>query len=253
MSPKQAAPQQVTSQQVTSQQVTLQRFTAQLIKPRGDTLGWTVAVLPFAPKDVWTTMVRLRVRGSIAPADKPVAGQTVEFRTSLFPYQHTVGERLQSGFFLLVNRAMQQGAGVALGAMAEFTLQPDLEERPAELPEELAVLLDEEPGLRDFYEEQTENMRRELGKWVLGVKSDEARLRRASQVAERLLFAQEGERELPPAIAAAFRRRPKAQAGWSKLTVQQRRSELIAVGYYQSPEARMKRIDKLCALAESKA
>jgi uncharacterized protein YdeI (YjbR/CyaY-like superfamily) len=88
---------------------------------------------------------------------------------------------------------------------------------------------------------------------VLGVKGDAARLRRAEQATERLLGAMEGERELPPAIAAAFRRRPKAKAGWSKMTETQRRNELMAVFYYRTLDAQGKRVEKLCDLAEAKA
>jgi uncharacterized protein YdeI (YjbR/CyaY-like superfamily) len=134
--------------------------------------------------------------------------------------------------------------------MVEFAVAPDLEPREAELPDELAALLEDEPGLRAWYGELSEYMRREIGKWVLGVKSEEARMRRAQQMAERLLATMEGERELPPVIAAAFRARPKARTGWAKMTPAQRRSELMAVFYYQTPEARRKRVEKLCDAAE---
>ena len=86
-----------------------------------------------------------------------------------------------------------------------------------------------------------------------GVKTDEARLRRAQQVAERMLYTLEAEQELPPAIAHALDSRPKAKAGWAKMTPTQRRMELFAVGYYQQPDSRGKRIDKLCAEAEKRA
>jgi uncharacterized protein YdeI (YjbR/CyaY-like superfamily) len=96
-------------------------------------------------------------------------------------------------------------------------------------------------------------MRREIGKWVMDVKSDEARMRRAEQMAERLLATMEGERELPPVLAAAFRERPKAKAGWAKMTETQRRAGLMAVFYYRTPEARQARVDKLCDEAEKRA
>jgi uncharacterized protein YdeI (YjbR/CyaY-like superfamily) len=148
---------------------------------------------------------------------------------------------------------MQEGAGVALGDTAEFRLEADLDAREAELPDELAVLLDEEPGLREWYGELSEYTRREIGKWLIGVKSDDARMRRAEQMAERLLATMEGERELPPVIAAAFRARPKARAGWAKMTPVLRRGELMAVFYYQTVEARQKRVEKLCEAAEKRA
>jgi len=203
-----------------------------------DLLGWTVVRVPFVPSEVWKKMLRLRVRGTV---------NGFAFRTSLFAYGKA------AGYFFLVNRTMQEGGDVRLGQMAEFTLEPDLEARPAELPDELAALLDEEEGLREFYDSLSESMRRELGKWIGGVKSDAARLKRCEQAAERLLGAMEGEKELPPVVAAAFRRRPKAKAGWAKLTPYQRRTELLAVFYYQSPEAREKRVAKLCDTAEKKA
>jgi uncharacterized protein YdeI (YjbR/CyaY-like superfamily) len=200
-------------------------------------LGWTIARVPFDPAKEWKQMVRQRVRGDVSG---------FAFRTSLFP-------DARGGFYLLVNRSMQAGAGVELGDVAGFRLEPDLEPREAELPDELAVLLDDEPGLREWYGELTEYMRREIGKWVMGVKSDEARMRRAEQTAERLLAAMEGERELPPVIEIAFRVRPKARAGWAKMTVVQRRGELMAVFHYQTPEARQKRVETLCEAAEKRA
>jgi uncharacterized protein YdeI (YjbR/CyaY-like superfamily) len=214
----------------------VQKFKAVLEK--GDrALGWTIARVPFDPAKVWKKRVRLRVRGTV---------NGYEFRTSLFSI--TAG-----GYFLLVNQRMQKGGDVRAGEMAEFTLEPDLEPRTAELPDELAVLLDDEPGLHEWYDELTEYTRRMIGGLVAEAKSEETRLRRAEQWAETLLATMEGEKELPPVVAAAFKRRPKAKAGWAKMTPAKQRSELMAVFYYKSPEAREKRVGKLCDLAEKKA
>ena len=192
-------------------------------------LGWTIARVPFDPADIWPKMIRLRVRGEI---------NAFAFRTSLFPDP-------RGGFYLLINRSMQQAAGVHLGDTADFLLEPDLDARAAELPDELAVLLDDEPGLRPFYDSLTEYTRREIGKWITTVKSDASRMKRAEQMAERLLSTMEAELELPPLIAAAFRRNPKARAAWDNLTPLQRRHQLMAVFYYQTPDAHQRRIDKI--------
>jgi len=226
------------------------RFRA-VLEPLGDGLGWVVAWLPFDPATAWKGMVRQRVTVE-------VGGEM--FRTSLFggsrlSGSQASGARRQNGYFLLVNKQMQRAAGAssaggAVGMQVEFAVAPDLEPREAELPDDLAVLLDDEPGLRAWYDGLTEYTRREIGKWIVGVKSDEARIRRAQQMAERLLATMEGERELPPVVAAAFRARPKAKAGWAKMTPAQRRSELMAVFYYQTPEARQRRVEKLCDAAE---
>ena len=214
----------------------VQKFRAVLEK--GDrALGWTIARVPFDPARVWKKRVRLRVKGEV---------NGFAFRTSLFSI--TAG-----GYFLLVNQKMQKGGDVRAGEMAEFTLEPDLDPRKAEMPDELAVLLDDEPGLREWYDELTEYTRRAICAMVNEAKTEETRMRRAEQMAERLLATMEGEKELPPVVAAAFRRRPKAKAGWAKMTPAQRRGELMAVFYYQTPEAREKRVGKLCDLAEKKA
>ena len=215
-----------------------QPFEATLEK--GDrALGWTIARVPFDPAKVWPEKVRQRVKGTI---------NGFAFRTSLFPE-----EGKQATYYLLVNRATQAGSKAKLGQIAKFTLEPDLDPRPAELPDELDTLLDEADGLRQWYDALTEYTRREIGKWMLGVKSDEARVRRAQQMAERLLATMEAEVELPPAIAKALAKRPKAREGWTKMTDGQRRNGLMAVFYYQTPEAREKRLGKLCDEAEKRA
>ncbi|HEV2645143.1 MAG TPA: YdeI/OmpD-associated family protein [Acidobacteriaceae bacterium] len=214
----------------------VKRFKAVLEKGQR-ALGWTIARVPFGPEELGE-MVRLRVQGSV---------NGFAFRTSLFP------EAGGGGFYLLVNQAMQEGAGVRLGDVAEIRLEADLEAREAELPDELAVLIDEEPGLRGWYDELTEYTRREIGKWVCAVKDDAARMRRAEQMAERLLAAMEGEQELPPVIEAAFRKRPKARVGWAKMTEVQRRSELLAVFYYRTVDAQQRRVEKLVEAAEKRS
>ena len=214
-----------------------------VLEPLHDGLGWVVAWLPFDATAAWKDMVRLRVTVQV--------GGDV-FRTSLFPGAGRHAGPPRGAHFLLVNKQMQRAAGVGIGGMVEFAVAPDLEPRPAELPDELASLLDHEPGLRNWYDSLTEYMRREIGKWVTGVKTDEARMRRAEQMAERLLATMEGERELPPVLEAAFRARPKAKAGWARMTETQRRNGLMAVFYYQTVEARLKRVEKLCDEAEKR-
>lgn len=210
------------------------RFQAEL-QPLGDGLGWVVAWLPFDAAKAWKKMVRQRVTVQ-------VGGEI--FRTSLF-----AGAR-RAGQFVLVNKKMQLAAGARVGESVEFTISPDLDPREAELPDELAALLDEEPGLREWFDALSESMRREIGKWVMEPKSEATRMRRTEQMAERLLATMEGERELPPIIEAAFREHPRARAGWARMTPTQRRGELLAVFYYQTPEARQKRVEKLVEAAE---
>jgi uncharacterized protein YdeI (YjbR/CyaY-like superfamily) len=205
------------------------RFRA-VLEPLQGGLGWVVAWLPFDVEAAWKKMVRLRVKVE-------VGGQI--FRTSLF------ADAQRGGHFVLVNKKMQKAAGAGLGAMVDFTIAPDLEERTPVVPPELAKLFKSQKRLANWYEGLSESMRWEIGKWIDGVKGAEARQRRVEQMAERLMLTMEGEKELPPVLEVAFRRVPAARKGWEVMTKVQRRSNLLAVFYYQSPEAREKRVRKV--------
>jgi uncharacterized protein YdeI (YjbR/CyaY-like superfamily) len=201
-----------------------------VLEPLAGGLGWVIARLPFDIDEAWKKMVRLRVKVE-------VGGEV--FRTSLF------ADANRGGHFVLVNKKMQRAAGAKVGAMVDFVVAPDLEERTPPVPPELAKLLKTEKKLAKWYQGLSEPRRWEIAKWIDGVKSTEARQRRAEQIAERLMLTMEGEKELPPVLEVAFRRVPAARKGWEGMTKAQRRSNLMAVFYYQSPEAREKRVRKV--------
>ena len=201
-----------------------------MLEPLPGGLGWVVARVPFDVEMVWSGMVRLRVKVE-------VGGEV--FRTSLFPYA------VQGGHFVLVNKKMQKAAGAKVGGMVDFTIAPDLEERTPSTQPELAKLLKSEKALAKYFAGLSDPIRYEISRWIDGVKSPEARQRRAEQIAERLLLTMEGEKVLPPILDVAFREAPAARRGWQAMTLTQRRGHLMGVFYYQSPEARLKRVQKV--------
>jgi hypothetical protein len=203
----------------------VKRFRAAL-----ERLGWTVARVPFDVDKAWKEMVRLRVKVEVCGAI---------FRTSLFP------DSARGGHFVLVNKEMQKTAGVRPGGMIDLSVEPDLEEREAWVPAELEALLKKEKALAKWYAKLSQSMRREIAKYVDAVKGAEARQRRVEQLAERLLLTMESEKVLPPILEVAFSRNPAARKGWEAMTVTQRRGHLLGVFYYQTPEAREKRVGKL--------
>lgn len=219
---------------------TRQRFRS-LLKPDGTNLKWVIAHVPFAPAKVWKTRNRMRVKGTI---------NGFPFRTSLFG-------SAEKGYVVLVNKTMQKGAEAYAGEMAEFTLEPDLEERSAAVPPELAKLLKQEPALARWFEGLSYSYRKYMADDVRKPKSPEVRQRRAEQIAERMMLAMEGEQTLPPILQVAFRRTPKARAGWDAMTPVQRRAQLLGIFYYQSPEARERRaqkaVEEALRVAESKS
>ncbi len=206
---------------------TRQRFRS-LLTPDGTNLKWIVAHVPFSPAKVWKTRNRMRVKGTI---------NGFAFRTSLFG-------SAEKGYVVLVNKTMQKGAQAYAGEMAEFTLEPDLEEREATVPPELAKLLKQDRALARWFEALSYSYRKYMADDVRKPKSPETRQRRAEQLAERMMLAMEGEQTLPPILQVAFRRAPRARAGWDAMTQVQRRGHLLGIFYYQSPEARERRTQK---------
>jgi uncharacterized protein YdeI (YjbR/CyaY-like superfamily) len=192
-------------------------------------LGWTIIRIPFDVGKVWGTRGQLRVKGEI---------NGFTFRTSLFPARG-------GGHILLVNKRMQKGANVRQGMSARFVLEPDLEERVATVPTELKRFFKEDALLRKWFETLNYSTRSEIGKWIMQVKSQEARGRRAEQMAERLLAVMDAEHALPPSLQLAFARDPRALEGWRLMSPSQRRRHLFGIFYYRTPEGRSRRIDKV--------
>lgn len=209
-------------------------------------LGWTIARVPREVTDGWEARNRFRVKGEISG----LAGDKLAFRTSLFPTR-------SGDFFLLVNKRMQSAAKVTLGSVATFRLEPDMEAREVATPAELREAIADVPSLRRWYDRLPYSIRKYVADIVTAPKSPDARVRRAEAMAEHLLAMQEGEREIPPILQAAFVRAPLAGEGWRLMTPTQRRGHLWGIFYYRSPEARQRRADKAVEeavrIAKSKA
>jgi Domain of unknown function (DUF1905)/Bacteriocin-protection, YdeI or OmpD-Associated len=200
-------------------------------------LGWTIIRIPFDVGKVWGTRGQLRVKGEI---------NGFAFRTSLFPARG-------GGHILLVNKRMQKGGDARQGMSARFRLEPDLEERIAVVPAELKRFLKEDASLHEWFKQLNYSTRSEIGKWIMQVKSTEARVRRAEQMAERLLAVMEAERELPPVLQVAFARDARALEGWRRMSPSQRRGHLFGIFYYRTPDAQARRIEKALEDASARA
>lgn len=204
-------------------------FSATLELLRGNGLNWTIARIPFSVEKVWKTRGNLKVYLNINGFD---------FQTSLFPTRR--GEH-----FVLVNKKMQKAARIAAGSTATFVVAPDFSPRKVQLPPELERALNQDRSLRKWFDRLSHSVRKWLSDLVAGVKSPEARKRRAERVAEQAMEAMDAERDLPPMIRLAFARIPGAEEGWKKMTPKQRRHSLLAVFSYRTPESRMKRLEKV--------
>ena len=205
-------------------------FTA-VLEPLRNGLGWVIARIPFDVDKAWAQRVRQRVRGEI---------EGFPFRSSLFGISHSHG----GGYFLLVNKKMQKAAGATVGERVKIVLEPDLEERPALMPPELAATLKGDRQLRKWFDGLNEYTRRMICGLVSEPANPATRQKRAEEMAERLMLTMEGEQETPPILRAAFQRQPMAKKGWEGMTQVQRRGHLMGIFYYKEGEAREKRAAK---------
>lgn len=210
----------------------IKTFKATLERDR-NSLGWTIVRVPRTVTDGWQARNRFRIKGEISGEVR----KGFAFRTSLFPTGN-------GDFTLLVNKRMQTGAAVTLGSVATFRLEPDKEEREVAIPVELKQALTGAASLRRWYDRLPYAIRKYVTDIVTQPKSAEARVRRAEAMAEHLFAMQEGERETPPILEAAFVRAPLARRGWGLMTPTQRRGHLWGIFYYRSPEARQRRTNK---------
>lgn len=210
----------------------VKRFEARLERMRSR-LNWIIIHVPFDAAKIWGLPGQIKVKGEI---------NGFAFRTSLFPTR-------EGRHILLVNKRMQKGARAAEGAVARFQIELDSEERTVTIPDELKRILSripsEDRALRRWYDELNHSARNDIAKWITEPKSAEARVRRAEQIAERLLAVMEAERELPPILQVAFARHPHAREGWDGMSASRRRMHLFGIFYYRTPDARARRIDKM--------
>ena len=205
----------------------LKKFRGRL-EPDHTRLNWVIVRMPFDPAKTWKVPKPRRVQGTI---------NGYAFRTSLFSGP-------LPGSFLLVNKHMMKHGNLAVGDTATITLQPDQGERVAPVPPELAKLLKQDRALQKWFQALSYSNRKEIASVISAPKSQEARVHRAEQMAERMILSMEGEREIPPILERALAREPRARAGWEAMTPAQRRSQLLGIFGYQSPESREKRAAK---------
>lgn len=209
-------------------------FTVRIEGPLGR-FKWVIAPIPLDVKATWGSR-RVRVRGEI---------NGFEFRASLFP-------RRDGTHFLLVNKALQKGARVGPGDTVKVRMENDVEERTPKVPAELERELNQSTALRRWFDSLSESMRRYFAEQVIKPKSAATRKRRAEQYAELLYTAMDAERDLPPALNAAFARRPKAYEGWQSMSPTQRRHTLLSIFHYRSQDARERRIETMLDDAEAR-
>jgi uncharacterized protein YdeI (YjbR/CyaY-like superfamily) len=197
----------------------------------GNTLNWIIVEIPFDSVRVWGVRGQLRVKGSI---------NGFAFRTSLFPSGN-------GRHFMIVNKQMQKGARAYPGMEAQFRMEPDTDKRVVPIVPEIELVLRQSKRLQKFYQSLSPSMRKDIARFVSEAKQQSTRVRRADQLAERLMETMEAEVELPPMIRQAMARNPLAERGWAKMPRSHRRMHLLGIFYYRNLDSRLRRIEKAIA------
>ena len=124
--------------------------------------------------------VPLDVPAAFGRARAPVRGTLngTPFRSTVAVY----GGR----YYLPVNRALRQRAGLPVGDAVTVELQPDDEPRRAAVPADLRAALDAEAGAAAGFEALSYTHQREYVEWVTEAKRGPTRARRIQEVLRRV-------------------------------------------------------------------
>jgi uncharacterized protein YdeI (YjbR/CyaY-like superfamily) len=197
------------------------------LEPVGNDLHWIVARIPVDLVKLWPDWGSRRVRGEI---------NGFAFCTTLFP-----GPKGSGRLSLLVNKKMQAGAKATAGAIVRIRLEPEIGPLNVPIPAELSAELKSSRPLLRWFQALSPSMQKGIAFFVNQAKGAETRQKRAEAMAEGLMLAMEGERELLPILRAAFQQQPQAERGWNAMTVKQRRNHLFGIFYARTVTARHKR------------
>lgn len=201
----------------------------------GAPYNWTIIRIPFDAAKLWGRRGNLRVNGEV---------NGIRFNAALFPNG-------RGGHYMLVNKKLQTVAKITSGETVTFRLEPDEKKKEVKMPAELQAILRKEKPIQRWFASLSPSTQNWINNHVGEVKQEEARKRRADQIAERIMETMEAEIELPPALQLAFRHNPGAREGWDLMTPRQRRGELFGIFYYRTPDSRSRRIVKMLDLANA--
>ncbi len=162
-----------------------------------------------------------------------------------FEYQTSALPTSQGDYILIVNKKAQKAARISAGSAATLVATPILDPPVLQLPAELAQALKQGRALRKWFDQLNSSLRKWLANFVAEGKSVDTRRRRAERVAEQVMEAMEAEIELPPMLRLAFNRIPGATRAWQRMTERQRRHNLLAIFYYRTLDARLRRIERV--------
>jgi hypothetical protein len=144
----------------------MKSFTA-VLEPLRSRLNWVIARIPFDVAKAWPSGGACGCAARSRPrAVRPALRLS---HLALSPPQ------AEEGHFLLVNKKMQKAAAQASVLRVRIRLEPDMEERAATLPPELARALKGDRRLPKWFAGLSYSTRKEIGDWIAEPKNAELR------------------------------------------------------------------------------
>jgi len=142
---------------------------------------WSCIVVPFDVGKEFGARGRVAVRGRV---------NGFEFRTSLFP-------RGDGSHFMMVNKAMRDGAKAAVGDTVAVTMEPDAKARTVTVPKDLKAALSRLPTLHSLFSALSYSHKREYVEWIEDAKRPETRAARIQKTLAMLAATETGKKRSP--------------------------------------------------------
>ncbi len=142
-----------------------------VLEPMGSGGKWTCLMVPFGIEKVFGSRARVSVKGTI---------NGFPFRSSIFPQG-------DGTHFMMVNKAMQEGAGVRLGDTVDVVMEPDTAPRTVTVPGYFRKALSKHRKARVAFEKLSYSHKKEFVDWIDQAKQEETRLRRVEKAIGMLL------------------------------------------------------------------
>jgi hypothetical protein len=135
----------------------LKSFKARIV-PMGNA-HWACIRIPFSVEQEFGSKARVAVKGTV---------NGFPFRSSIFPNS-------EGSHFMMVNKAMREGAKVDTGDTVTVTMEPDARFRTITVPKDLKAALSRLPALDSLFSSLSYSHKREYVDWITDAKRAETR------------------------------------------------------------------------------